>query len=149
MLGFFFFFLLLLFCFLFCFVLFCFRVFLQTMLYKRNQEMLQNRARISAYCVLETGCKGFACTTRSTHIRAWFFTAPCFLGFLLYSALWRKKTTKHAIILESLHSRILYFTQVRVLMFFSLSCNLVLWYELNEKILYILLYFPIPKCRER
>ena len=54
------------------------------------------------------------------------------LGFLLYSVVWRK-TTKQAIILDSLRDRILKFhLSVCVLIFLSLSCSLVIWYELNE-----------------
>ena len=61
----------------------------------------------------------------------------------LYSAVWRK-TTKRAIILDSLHNRISNFTQVCELIFLSLCCSLVLWYIISEKFWDILLCFPIP-----
>ena len=59
------------------------------------------------------------------------------------------KTTKHTIILDSLHNKILNFTWVCVLIFLSLGCSLVLWYELNEKFWDILLCFPMPDCGAR
>ena len=83
---------------------------------------------------------------RGTHLYAHDF-APL-LGFLLYSVVWRK-TTKYAITLDSLYNRIWNFTWVCVLIFLSLSCNLVLWYELKKKFWDIWLYFPIPDCGER
>ena len=58
-------------------------------------------------------------------------TLPCSLVSFLYSVVWRK-TTKHTVILDLLHNRILNFTRVYVLIFLSLSCSLVLWYELMK-----------------
>ena len=39
---------------------------------------------------------------------------------------------KHAVILDLLYNKTLYFNRVCVLIFLSVSCSLVLWYELNE-----------------
>ena len=65
------------------------------------------------------------------------------LVFFLYSTAWRK-TTKNALTFDLLHGRIWNINWVCVLIFLSLSCNLVLWYELNKKLRNILLCFPIP-----
>ena len=50
-----------------------------------------------------------------------------------------------------LRNWILNFTRVRVsvLIFLSLSCSLVSWYEPNKKFWDILLCFPIPDCGKR
>ena len=88
--------------------------------------------------------RGFA--GRATHLYSHDFAR--LLGFLLYSLVWRK-TTKHSIILDSLHDRILNFTWVCVLVFLSLSCSLVIWYELNEKFWDILSCFAMPDCEAR
>ena len=77
-----------------------------------------------------------------THLCAHDF-APL-LGFLLHSTVRRKTKKKHAIFFYSSHKRILNFTWVFVLIFLSLSCSLVLWYELYEKLWDILLCFPMP-----
>ena len=64
-----------------------------------------------------TPYRGFA--RRGTHLQAHDFSTS--LGFLLYSAVWRK-TTKLIIILDSLNNRISKFTQVSVLIY---SCHSV------------------------
>ena len=65
----------------------------------------------------------------------------------VYNAVWRK-TTKHAVILDLLPSRILDFPVLEMcvcvcvlIIFLSPSCSFLLWYELNEKFLDILLCF--------
>ena len=97
------------------------------------------RSTITLGCVFiahETAYRGFA--PRGTQSYAYDFAL--LLDSFFYSAVWRK-TTKHVIILDSLNYRISNFTQVCVLLFLSLGCSLVLWYNLNKKFLDILLYF--------
>ena len=53
------------------------------------------------------------------------------LGFLLYSSVWRK-TTKKRKSFHLLYGRIWNFNWVCVLIFLSLSCNSMMWYELNK-----------------
>ena len=65
------------------------------------------------------------------------------LGFLLHTAVW-KKTPKYAITFDLLYGRIWNFTGVCVLIFLSLGCNLVMWYEQNNKLWNLFLLFPIP-----
>ena len=68
---------------------------------------------------------------RGTHLRALDFAVA--LGFLLYSAVWRK-TTKNALTFNLLRGKIWNFNQVWVLILLSLSCYLVTWYELIKSI---------------
>ena len=86
--------------------------------------------------------RGFA--WRGTHLRMHNFATS--LGFLLNFAVWRK-ITKLFIILDSVHKRISNFTQVRVLIFLSLACSLVLWHILNKKF-WDFVVFPIPNYME-
>ena len=55
---------------------------------------------------------------------------PRSLLSFLYSAVWRQ-TTKHDVTFDLLYSKIWNFNRVRVLIFLSLGCNLLLWFELN------------------
>ena len=88
--------------------------------------------------------RGFA--RRGMHLRAHDFSKS--FGFLLHSAVWRK-TTKNARTFDLLYGRIWNFMGVCVLIFLSLGCNSVMWYELNKKLWNILLLFPIPSHENR
>ena len=66
-----------------------------------------------------------------------------------FTARYGEKTTKNARTFDLLHGRIWNFIQVCVLIFLSLGCNLVMWYELNKKLWYILLLFPIPSVNRK
>ena len=86
------------------------------------------------------------CMTRCAAIRARFFLAAWF-PFALRSI---EKNNKNAVIWESIYNRISNVNGVCVLIIFlSLGCNLALWYELNKKFCWILLYFPIQACGDR
>ena len=69
------------------------------------------------------------------------------LSCSLFSLLQRsteKNKKKQVLILDSLHYRISNFTQVCVLLFSSLGCSLVLWYNLNKKFWDILFSYTKP-----
>ena len=53
------------------------------------------------------------------------------LGFLVHSAVWRKRT-KNAKTFDLVHGRIWNFIWGCVLIFLSLGCNFLMWYELNN-----------------
>ena len=87
-------------------------------------------------CLMSDPYRGFA--RRSTHLHAHDFAKS--FGFLFHSAVWRQ-TAKNAITFDLMEG--FEISSECVLIFSSLSCNLVMWYELNKKLWNNLLLFPI------